>query len=154
MNDSRLRTGLRAAVVAALVIGALTGCGSGRLGTEEYLARGNLKCQAVTTTANRFGRPTTSALIARKTRAIDVQLRQLTSMLRRLRTPRPLEGPARKFVGLVDRRIEIDDQLAAFADAGNAGSMIAAGLRRDPVDIQVNAAAVKVGFRKCVMPSR
>lgn len=152
MARPRLAGRLPSTCALALATLALSACGNGRLGTQEYLARGDRLCDRVSLTANRFGRPQSLDLLGRKIRAVDGALTKLTTDLRSRRPPTRLDRPSRVYLALVDQRIQADRRLLGAVQAGVKDPIIVLGVRANQLDARLDAAAARVGFQRCIAP--
>jgi len=141
------------ALAAAALLGiAATGCGSGRLGAQEYVARADRLCKQVLDTAARYGTPRTGREIVIRTVAVNRMTESVVRRLRTLRPPEYLQRDADRYVDLLARRVQLNRELISSARSGDVERLSRAGRARLRLDRELNAAAEKAGFANCNAP--
>lgn len=140
-------------LVALLCIAlASTGCGSGRLGAQEYVARGDRLCQQVLDTAARYGTPRVGTVIIARTEAVNRVTESVIRRFRRLRPPTYMERDANRLIALLARRVRLNRDLIGAARAGDFDRLTRAARARERLDVQLAIAGERAGFSNCKAP--
>lgn len=143
------RSRLPAVALAATVLAACGGDGGERLTESEWIAQADAICAEAQDEIDALPEPTNAAELAEQARqAVAIAERQL-SRLRDLRPPETAEDDYEAMLDLTQREIELTNEIAEAASAGDPARTEGLIAEAQRVDEDADALAAEYGFQEC-----
>jgi hypothetical protein len=145
----QVRSRLPTVALAATVLAACGGGDGERLAESEWIAEADAICAEAQDEIDSLPEPTNAAELTEQARqAVAIAERQL-ARLRDLRPPETAEDDYEAMLDLTQREIELTNEIAEAASAGDQArteDLIAEAQR---VDEEADALAAEYGFQEC-----